>query len=135
VHLQRLAWALEADDRREDRPLWCGQLLQVWIGGEDVLDILGIDLEAVGQRDHVLLPAVQPQETVRVELAEVSGVEPALLVDGGARGLLVLPIALEDVRSARDDLALVGDLHLDAGQRNADGAEAVPVEAVERERG
>src|SRR5437899_5887195 len=135
VDLQRLAGALETDDRGEHRPLRRRDLLEPRVGGEDVFDVLGIHLEAVGERDHVLLPSVQPEEAVRVELAKVAGVEPAILVDRRAGGFLVLPVALEDVRSVRDDLALVGDLHQDAGQGNADRAQAVTVETVEGERG
>ena len=52
------------------------------------------------------------------------GVEPAVLVDGlgGRLGLLVVP--LHDVRPARQDLAILGDPHLDAPQRATDGAQA-----------
>src|SRR2546421_420537 len=91
--------------------------------------------EPVREGDHVFLPTVQPEEPVRIELPEVAGVKPALLVDRGAGGLLVLPVALEDVRSAGDDLALLGDLHLDPGQGNPDRAEAVATDPVEREGG
>ena len=44
-----------------------------------------------------------------------------------ARGLLVLVVALEDVRALDQDLAVVGDLDLDALHRLADGAEAEAV--------
>ena len=52
-------------------------------------------------------------------------------VDRRRGRLRVLPVPLEDVRAARDDLAVRRDLHLDAGQRHSDRSEAVAVEAVE----
>src|SRR5206468_2452222 len=81
--------------------------------------VVGVDLLPVGQRDHVLLPAMQPEEPIVVELPEVAGVEP-LAVERGARGLVVLPVADEDVRPLREHLAVVGDLDLDARHGHAD---------------
>src|SRR5439155_26527230 len=72
-------------------------------------------------------------EAILVELPEVAGVEPAVGVERRACRRFVLPVALEDVRSVRDDLAVLGDLHLDAGKRDADRSETVPVQSVERE--
>ena len=48
------------------------------------------------------------------EGAEVARVVPALGVDRGGRGLRVLPVPLEAARTAGQDLAVVGDPHLDA---------------------
>ena len=48
-----------------------------------------------------------------------------------ARGLGVVPVALHDVRSAREDLAVLGDLHLDAGNDRADRADAALVRRVD----
>ena len=134
MHVERLAGPLEANDDRERRAQRRREILQPLIGGEDVLDVLGIDLESVGESDHVLLPPVQPEESILVEFPEVAGVEP-LAVERGARCLLVLPVPLEHVRTLREDLAVVGDLHLDARHRDADRSEAVAVEPVERESG
>ena len=50
--------------------------------------------------------------------------QPAVL-DGAERRVVVLVVALEDVRALEQDLAVVGDPDLDARQRAADGAEAV----------
>ena len=70
------------------------------------------------------LRPVIAEEAVLVELAEIAGVEPA--VDeglGGGLGLLV--VAEEHVGAPDQDLAVVGDLHLDAGEGRADDAELV----------
>src|SRR5262249_32912751 len=48
------------------------------------------------------------------------------------RGILVVPA--EDVGAAREDLAVLGELELDARERLADGVEAEGVGAIERER-
>ena len=42
----------------------------------------------------------------------------------------LVEITLEDVRPAREYLAVFGDLHFDAGQRAADGAYAIMIERV-----
>ena len=63
------------------------------------------------------------------------GVEPPLAVDRLGRGLGLVEVALHDVRAAGQDLAVVGDPHLDAPQRPADRAEppaARPVDADDR---
>ena len=57
----------------------------------------------------------------RVELADVAGVEPAVL-ERRARLLGRVVIAGRDVLAAHEDLAVVGDAHLDAGDRLADRA-------------
>ncbi len=59
---------------------------------------------------------------------------PTVAVEDRARRFLVLPIALEHVRPVHQDLAVAGDLHLDTGDGNADRAEPVLVEPVERDR-
>ena len=51
--------------------------------------------------------------------------QPALLaLDGRAGGLLVLVVALEDVRALQQDLPVVADPDLDPDHRLAHGAEA-----------
>ena len=56
--------------------------------------------------------------------AQVAGVQPAVANRLG-RVLGQVPIADHDVRPAGEDLAVVGDLHLDAGDRLADRAQAM----------
>src|SRR6185295_19559743 len=68
--------------------------------------------------------------------AQIAGVEPTLLQRLLGRRL-VLVVALEDVRALDQDLAVVGDLHLDALLGLADRAEAelARVRAVDRRAG
>ena len=58
---------------------------------------------------------------VVVEAAEVAGVQPAVGVDrlGGGDG--IVEVALHDAVAAHQDLAVVGDAHLDAVARQAGG--------------
>ena len=58
-----------------------------------------------------------------VELPDVAGVEPALRVDRLGRRLRLVVVALHDVRAAGQDLAVGGDLDLDARDRPADRAQ------------
>src|SRR5438046_1647232 len=77
------------------------------------------DLVAVGQGGHVLLPPANRQEAVGRQLAEIAGVVPALGVDRGSGGRRIAPVALEPVRTPREDLAVRRDPDLDAGDRLA----------------
>ena len=70
------------------------------------------------------LRSVMRRKPSCVELADVAGVQPAVGVDGLGAGLGVLEVAQEHAGRAREDLAVVGDAQLDAGQRPADGADA-----------
>ena len=54
---------------------------------QHALDVLGKDVEPLGRDDHFLLAAADEQLAVGVELADVAGVEPAVLER--ARGFLV----------------------------------------------
>src|SRR6185295_1826356 len=135
VHLDVFAGALQADDGRDVRAKRGRDRLDPRIGRERVLDVLRVYVRAVGENDHVLLAAAQPEESILVELAEIPGVVPAVLVEDRTRRFLVLPVALEDVRTARDDLAVGGHPDLDAGQRRADRTETIHVDAVEGEGG
>ena len=79
-------------------------------------------LAARGDQD-LLLATGDPDEAVVVELADVAGVEPAVGVDRLVGRGLVVPVPVEDDRSAQQDLAVVGDPDRDAGERLADGAD------------
>ena len=56
-------------------------------------------------------------------------------IDRAERRVVVLVVALEDVRALEQHLAVVGDPDLQAGQRAADRAEAVGVDGRDRRRG
>src|SRR5665647_564205 len=96
---------------------------------EEVLDRLGGDVLAAGRDQDVLLPVGDDEEALLVDVADVAGLEPAVL-EGLAGLLLLLVIALHDVRPLGQDLAVRGDLDLDAGDRRPNGPELHLVEGV-----
>src|SRR5207302_3763993 len=53
------------------------------------------------------------------DLADVAGMKPSVGIDGLARRIIIVPVALHDVRSPAENLPILGDLHLDAGNRFA----------------
>src|SRR5437667_3479898 len=75
------------------------------------------------------------QEAVRVELADVAGVEPALAVPALGGGLRPAVVAEGDVGAARQDLAVGRDAQLAAVERPADGAELEALGLVHRQAG
>src|SRR2546421_139933 len=77
-------------------------------------------LEAVGDEEIALL----------VEPPDVAGVEPAV-AQRKARRFLAAEVALHDAGSAGEDLPLVADLHLDAGNRRAPPAGLSPARRLE----
>ena len=108
------------------------RLIDARIGQQQPLEIARHHFLAVGQHQQLLLAAGDLEKAVGVELAQVAGVQPAV-ADGLGRRRRVVPVALHDVRPARQHLAVGGDLHLDAGQRPAHRVELVRVLAVERD--
>src|SRR5215210_379720 len=92
------------------------------------------DVLAARRDDDVLLAAGDREVAVLVELAEVAGVQPAVL-ERLARGLLVLVVALEDVRPPDQDLAVVGDPDLASRKCSPDLAELEGVGPCDRRRG
>ena len=98
------------------------------------LDRRGRDVLAAGRDDEVLLAVGDRQVAVGVEVADVAGVEPP--VAQRRRGFLgPVEVALHDVRPAREHLAVVRDPDLDAGDRDADRAEAGAPGRVDRDAG
>ena len=96
----------------------CGDL------AEHALDVVRVDVLAGRRDDDVLHAADEDEPPAAIELAEVAGVEPAVLGLHLLRGLGV-GVARHDVGAAREDLAdavLVGrvDLDRDARDRLAD---------------
>ena len=53
--------------------------------------------------DHVLFSVYDPEETVCIHISDVSGLEPATLVEHPA--VVLLPVARHDLGAARADLA------------------------------
>ena len=112
---------------RAERPADDRGVLHPRVVLEDRLHVLGVDLLAIGQGEHVLLPTAEGQHPVLGERAEIAGVVPALGVDGRRRGLRILPVAGEPAGPAGENLAVLGDPDFDARDRLADGADDVAV--------
>src|SRR4051794_30610883 len=89
------------------------------------------DVLAVRVDDDVFLAVGDLQETVLVDLADVAGVEPAVVVDGLPRRIIIVPIPLHDVRPSAQNLAILGDLHFDAGDDFSDRTDASPLRRVD----
>ena len=87
----------------------------------DALDVLRKDVQPLRRDDHLLLAAADEQLAVGADLADVAGVEPAVL-ERARRFLGGVEVAGRDVLAAHENLAVGGDLHLDAGDRLADRA-------------
>ena len=97
--------------------------LDVLVRLDRVLDRLRRDVLAARGDDDVLLAIGDADEAV-LDDADVAGLEPALGVDRVARRVGLVVVALHDVRAARQDLAVLRDLHLDAVDRLSDRADA-----------
>ena len=101
---------------------------------EVVLEVLRGDVLAAGGDDDVLLPVGDLDEAVRVDLGDVPRVEPAVRVEHRGRRLGILVVAGEDGLAADQQLAVVRDPELEAGQRRADRAEAPAARACSSSR-
>ena len=99
-----------------------------------VLEVGRRDVLAAGGDDDVLLAPGDVEEAVLVHAPEVAGVEPSV-DEGLARRVGVLVVAAEDVVAAKEDLAVLGDLHLNALESLADRSEAVALTRVDDRRG
>jgi hypothetical protein len=100
------------------------------VQAEDPLDLGRIGVEAADQ-EHVLLAVGDGEPAPGIEPADVTGVQPAIPVDGlgGRRG--VLEVAAHHVVAADQDLAVgagrqipaaaIDDAHRDAGSRPPGG--------------
>ena len=98
------------------------------------LDVRGRDVLAAGGDEDVLLAIDDLEEAVVGPAADVAGPEPAVVGERRGGRVRILEVAGEHVLAAREDLAVVGELELDRGQRLADRVEAERVGAVERQR-
>ena len=81
--------------------------------------------------EQVLLATGDAQVSVVVERAQVTRVQPAGVVDQFVRGVVAPPVAPADVRTFHQDLTVVGDPYLDAGQGRSDSADTNRVRRIE----
>src|SRR5262249_23099759 len=71
---------------------------------EGGLKVGGIDFHPFRRDDDILLPSFEMEKALRIELAEVAGVEPSLFARDGLE-LATLPVVLCDILAADEDLA------------------------------
>ncbi len=90
---------------------------------EQVLELVGRDVDARRRHDDVLRATRDRQEPVGVDLAEVAAAQPTVVVRGLRRGL-VTQVAEEVPRAADEHLPAVGDAQLRSGKGPADLADA-----------
>ena len=87
------------------------------------LEVGGLIVLAAGGDDQLLLAVDDAEVAVVVDLADVAGVQPAVLVERLGGLLRVVEVALEDVAAPADHLAVVGQISTShPGERPADGA-------------
>ena len=82
--------------------------------------------------EQLLLAAGDRQVAGVVELADVTAVEPAVVVDGLGRRIRVVVVAAEDDAALDQHLAVVGDLDGGAWHGSTDAADADRVRPVQR---
>ena len=121
-------------ERRRERPPVADddRLRDVLRRLEVVLEVLRGDVLAAGRDDDVLLAVGDLDEAVVVDLGDVARVEPAVGVEHLGRRGGILVVAAEDRVAADQELAVLGDSELEAGQRGADRPEAPALGRVRR---
>ena len=92
------------------------------VRAQPILQDCGRDIFPTGGHDELFLAASDLDETFVVDLTDVSGVEPAVH-DRLARGRVVVPIALVNVLTGHQNLAVVCDPDGDPGGGTPDGAD------------
>ena len=124
---------VEGDQRAEEFALVAvhHRLRDELVDLEQALDLLGGHVLAARGDDDVLLAVGDAQGAgARVDLADVSGVEPAV-DDRLGRGLGVAPVLAHDAGALDQDFAVFGDLDLGAGEGGTDGADVIVVGQVD----
>src|SRR5207302_3737000 len=82
---------------------------------QDQLDLAWVDVEAA-RDDQLLQPAADRERALRVELADVAGLEPAVYERFPGRPR-VAPVAAEDLAALQLHLVLLPQPHLDTRER------------------
>src|SRR5262245_54207672 len=87
--------SLRYDQRRNERTSvpQKNRLADKWIVLQEKLDEAGINIRAVGAIENVFLPAGDKKTAICIDGAEVTGVKPAVGVDGLAGGFGVFKVA------------------------------------------
>ena len=98
------------------------------------LHVLREHVQAVRGDDHLLLAPVDGQPAVGIESADVAGMEPAV-PERGRGGVRSVVVPGGHVVAAYEDLSVVGNPDLDAGDRSAHGPAPRPKRVVEGDDG
>ena len=85
----------------------------------------GHDVLARRRDDHLLLATHDVEESVGVAATQIAGVQPPSAAQRVSTGVDLPVIARRHRRPLEQDLAVVGDVDADSGQRQPDAAEAV----------
>ena len=91
-------------------------VLDLFVGINELLNLLGIDVFAAADY-HVLEPARDSVVALGRFAGEVTGVQPAVLVNGGGGCFGHFVVALHNVIAARHKFACFADRHLFPGFR------------------
>src|SRR5262249_40413469 len=81
------------------------------------LDEAGINIRAVGAIENVFLPAGDKKTAICIDGAEVTGVKPAVVVDGLAGGFGVFKVPRGYGGPAHEQFSIFGDTYLTIGER------------------
>ena len=121
------------DQQRHAGPVVAEQdsVLEQRVGEDEALDGLRRDVLAAQGDDDVLDAVGDDQEPVDVDVSGVPGVQPAVGVDGGGGGLLVVPVPGHHVRAAEQHLTVFADVQLPALEYPPRRADLEPARRVE----
>ncbi len=97
---------------------------------QQVLDRLWRNVFAAGGDNQALLPVGDFEIPLFVEAADVTGMQPSLLVDRLGGGGRIVVVATHHVRSARKYLAIVIDPDFDVEKGKSDGADPGTLQRV-----
>ena len=98
---------------------------------QSTFDVARRDVLAASRDDQVFLAIGDAQVSVRIELTDIAGVQPAA-VEGLGRGVRLLVVGVEHDPATNQDLAVVGDANLVAAQCLSHRADARVGGAVHR---
>src|ERR1700752_2658099 len=96
-----------------------------------IFDCLGRKLMSGAEDDQILDASYDPPGPRSIKFALIAGVKPSFAEDFGSL-LRPAPVAGENVRAAYDDFIVLGEFHLDAGDRRANAAGDGKVRVIHR---
>src|SRR3972149_4649357 len=94
---------------------------------EQVLDHLWSHLLAARRDDQVFLAVGDAEKSLTIDLSDIARMKPPIPIDGLFGRLRIPIIALKDIRSPKQDLAILANAALHPVQRQPNGAESVAI--------